>query len=140
MDHSIRGVSNVVSQSPFPRSVMIIHHGNGTASEHNYMPQMSFCVPHWRGLAAAGRKKVPGRELRREQASKKALWVQEERSSSRKDWSLDPSTHVTSQASLEMSVTPAPRVGWRKDCWGLPASGPAETKVSCSGRAFMSKE
>lgn len=132
----------MVSQPPFPRSVVIIHHGNGTASEHNYVPQMSFCVPHWKELAAAGRKKVPGRELRGEQASKKALWVQEERPSSLKDWSLDPSTHVTSQASLEMSVTSTPRVAWRKeeDCWGLPASGLAETKVSCSGRAFMSKE
>lgn len=74
----------MVSQSPFTPGVVIIHHGNGTALEHNYMPQMSFCVPHWKELVAAGRKKVLGRELGGEQASKKALWVQEERSSSRK--------------------------------------------------------
>lgn len=63
MNHSVRGVSNVVSQSPFTPGVVIIHHGNGTALEHNYMPQMSFCVPHWKELVAAGRKKVLGREL-----------------------------------------------------------------------------
>lgn len=42
MNHSVLVVSSVVSQSPFTPGVVIIHNGNGTALEHNYMQQMSF--------------------------------------------------------------------------------------------------
>lgn len=89
---------------------MIIHHGNGTVLEHNYMQQMSFVFYTGKGWRLQAGRKCLGESRGEEQALRKALWLLEERSSSHKDWSLDPSTHVTSQTSLEMSVTPTPRI------------------------------
>lgn len=68
MNHSVLVVSSVVSQSPFTPGVVIIHNGNGTALEHNYMQQMSFVFSTGTGCCCR-----PVRVLRGEQASKKAI-------------------------------------------------------------------
>lgn len=65
MNRSILMVSKVASPSPFtpPPGVVIIHNGNGTAFEHNYMQQMSFVFNAGKRAAAAGQKNVRVRVL-----------------------------------------------------------------------------
>ncbi|KAL6039147.1 hypothetical protein STEG23_002680 [Scotinomys teguina] len=69
---SILVVSNVVPQYPFTPSVVIIHNGNGTALEHNYMQQMSFVFSTGKGCCCRP-EECSVRVLKGEPASKKAI-------------------------------------------------------------------
>lgn len=101
------------------------------------------CIPHWKGLVAAGRKKVPGRESRGGAGFEKGIVVaggevqQPQGLEFRSQHSCNKSDILGNVCHPQL-----PESGWRKDegCWDLPASGLAETNVSCSGRAFMLKE